>query len=217
MPTLAELRAQSGPKPLPRKTVVVTLVEGQHLLAEFESLLSEAVDLEREKDRLAEKASGENADGEQTGPPRKAGQGSELARRADEIEARITEIEARVKALPDELREFQNEITLIGIDGGAWQRFKDDNPPRDGNDQDKRLTAGHCDASALFNALGRFVKEWEGEAIPAGEWDALLAEKVAYADRRDLIPAIVEMYEKKAGTLPKSRSGSPTTKSSATA
>ena len=216
MPTLAELRAQAGPKPLPRKTVTVTLVEGQHLLAEFEALTQEATDLILEKDRIAEKVSGENADGEQTGPPLKAGQGSDLSKRAEEIEARMAEIEARVKQLPDDLREFQGELDLTGFTGGDWQRFKDDNPPREGNEQDKRLAAGHCDASALFNTLGKFVKAWNGEPVTAADWDSFLAERIAYADRRDLIPVIVNMYESKAATLPKSRSGSPTTKSSAT-
>lgn len=217
MPTLAELRAQSGPKPLPRKTVTVTLVEGQHLLAEFEALTQEATDLVREKDRIAERVSGQNADGEQTGPPRKSGQGSDDAKRAAEIEARMAEIEARVKALPDDLREFQGELDLTGFTGGDWQRFKDDNPPREGNEQDKHLVAGHCDASALFNALGKFVKAWNGEPVAAADWDSFLAERIAYADRRDLLPAIVSMHEAKAATLPKSRSVSPTTASSATA
>lgn len=216
MPTLAELRAQSGPKPLPRKTVTVTLVEGQHLLAEMESLLAEAVDLEREKNQIAEKVSGQNAEGDPTGGPLKSGQGANLSQRAEEIEVRMDELEARVKAIPDDLREFQGELDLTGFSGGDWQRFKDDNPPREGNEQDKRLTSGHCDASALFNALGRFVKGWNGEPVTAADWDTFLAERIAYADRRDLIPTIVKMYENKAATLPKSRSASPTTPSSAT-
>ena len=217
MPTLAELKAQSGPRPLPQKTVTVTLVEGQHLLAEFEALAQEAIDLDREKTRTTEKLKGENADGEQTGAPRKSGDGADLVRRLEEIETRLHEIEERVKALPDDLRQYQGDLMLTGFSGGDWQRFKDDNPPREDNDQDRVLAAGHCNASALFAALGKFVKAWDGEPVTAADWDEWLGERIAYADRRDLIPEVVKMYEGKAATLPKSRSGSPTTPSSASA
>lgn len=203
MPTLAELRAQSGPKPLPRKTVVVTLVEGQHLLAESEALSEELLTIAREASRV-------DADGERTGPPRKAGEGSGLGARADEIKARQSEI-------PDALAEFQGEIGLTGITGGDWQRFKEDHPPREGNANDKKYANGTCDSAALFGALGRFISAWNDEPVSADDWDKWLADRICYADRRDLVPAVVQMHEAGLARSPKFRSGSPTTKSSATA
>lgn len=211
MPTLAELRAQSGPQPLPRTTKVVTLVEGQHLLAESEALLDEMKDLAREEDRLKSKSSRTDAGGEKSGPPRKAGEGAASARRLDEIAARVEELEARLKEIPDDLAEFQGEIGLVGLTGGDWQRFKDDHPPREDNRADVVLASAMCDSSALFEALGKFVKTWDGEAVTAEDWDGWLSERIAYADRRDLVPAVVKMHEVGAARSPKYRSASATT------
>jgi hypothetical protein len=197
MPTLAELRAQSGPQPLPRATKVVTLVEGQHLLAESEALSDELLTIAREATRV-------DADGERTGPPRKAGEGSSLPPRADEIKA-------RQEAIVDELANFQGEIGLQGLTGGEWQRFKDEHPPRKDNANDARFTSGACDSAALFAALGKFVSTWDGEPVSADDWDKWLAERITYADRRDLVPAVVQMHEAGLARSPKWRSASPTT------
>lgn len=203
MPTLAELRAQTGPKPLPRQTKVVTLVEGQHLLAEAQQLADELI-------TIAAKASGVDEDGERTGPPRKAGQGAQLPARADEIKTRQAEILA-------DLAQFQGELGLTGIEGGDWQRFKDANPPREGNPQDLRYTGGRCNAGAVFAALGRFVASWDGDAVNADDWDTWLAERITYADRRDMIAVVVGMHEDGLAQSPNFQRSSSTTRTSATA
>jgi hypothetical protein len=202
MPTLAELRAQSGPQPLPRSSKVVTLIEGQHLLAESEALAEELLTIAREASRT-------DADGERTGPPRKAGEGAALPPRAEEIKA-------RQEAILDELANHQGEIGLHGITGGEWQRFKDDHPPRKDNANDVRWTGGHCDSSALFSTLGRFVASWDGEPVSEKDWDEWLADRITYADRRDLVPAVVQMHEQGLARSPKFRSASPTTSPSVT-
>lgn len=216
MPTLAELRAQSGPQPLPRKTVAVTLVEGQHLLAEIEELTQEAVDLTREKHKLESEITRRNADGERTGAPRKSGEGAADARRLSEVEDRLTAIEKRSEELVDGLAEFQGDVGLVGFTGGKWEQFKEDHPPREDNAADKRYALGFCDSSALFAALGQFVKAWGGEELAATDWADWLSERITYADRRDLVTEIVGLHEKKINRAPKSRSASPTTSPSAT-
>lgn len=202
MPTLAEMRAQTGPKPLPRGSRIVTLIEGQHLLAESEALRDEALDL------VAQSMPDVDEDGNRTGPPKKAGQG---AKDADKRAARLKEIEDAQAAMLGRLAEFQGEVGLRGITGGEWQRFKDENPPREGNAADLRLTGGNCDSSAVFSALGRFVVSWDGDDLNDGDWDAWLAERIIYADRRDLVSDIVKMHEEGLARSPKLRTGSPTT------
>lgn len=211
MPTLAELRAQSGPKPLPRTTKLVTLVEGQHLLAEAEALAEEVKDLAREEARLKTQANRTDTEGERSGPPRKAGEGAATGRRLEEIERRQDAITARLDEISDDLGDHQGELGLEGMTGGNWQRFKDDNPAREDNRNDLIFASGLCDSTALFNALGKFVKTWDGEPVTASDWDEWLGERIAYADRRDLIGAIVKMHEQGAARSPKFRSASPTT------
>lgn len=216
MPTLAELKAKSGPPPRPRDVVTVTLVEGQHLLAEVKAIEEELIDLAQERESISQRVTGRDADGNQVGEPMKAGAGAGLSRRAEEIEAREKVLIKRHRALPDELREHQGKVTLTGLEGGDWQRFKDKNPPREDNRQDRRLSFGFCDSSALFNALGQFVTAWDDEPVDSAAWDGWLAEKIAYADRRDLVPAVVNMHENRAPHIPFLSSGSSTTESSAT-
>lgn len=200
MPTLAELRAQSGPQPLPRASKVVTLIEGQHLLAESQKLAVELEDIVVQASRLDE-------EGQRTGPPRKAGEKSDLPPRVDEIRAEQA-------ALLDRLADYQGEVGLQGITGGDWQRFKDQNPARLDNSSDQRLTASLCDSSALFEALGRFVATWNGEPVAPDDWDKWLAERITYADRRDLVSTVVDLHEKGLARAPKLRTSSPTTGSS---
>lgn len=201
--SLAELRAQSGPPPLPRATKVVTLIEGQHLLAETEQLSDELL-------MIANQATRTDADGERTGPPRKAGEGASLPPRVEEIQARQAEI-------LDELADFQGEVTLKGITGGEWQRFKDENPPREDNPQDLNFTGGACNASAVFAALTRFVSGWNGTDLAPGDWDNWLAERITYADRRDLVAVIVKMHEDGLARSPKFHRSSSTTEPSGSA
>ena len=197
MPTLAELRAQSGPKPLPRTTKVVTLVEGQHLLAESEALSDELLTLAREVARV-------DADGERTGPPRKSGERASLPPRADEIKA-------RQDAILDDLAAVQGEVGLTGFTGGEWERFKEEHPPREDNERDRKYAGGACDSSALFGALGKFVTTWDGETVTAQDWDDWLSERIIYADRRDMVSTVVQMHEAGLRRSPKFRSASGTT------
>lgn len=207
MPTLAELRAQTGPKPLPRAEKTVTLIEGQHLLADAQRLSEERDDL---------LAAGKNTDdeGNPTGPPQKAGQGAKESRARIK---RLEEIPGEMAAIVARLGDHQGEVGLTGLTGGDWQRFKDDNPPREDNVADVRLARGHCNSSAVFETLGRYVKTWDGEAVTEADWDGWLAERITYADRRDLITEVVMMHEQGLARAPKSPSGASTTASSATA
>lgn len=216
MPTLAELRAQSGPKPLPRTTKVVTLVEGQHLLAEVQRLTEEYSDLAVEQAGLKKRVNGDE-DGNRTGPPLKAGEGAPLSERLEQIEARQAEIKERLEHFADDLAKVQGEVGLRGMTGGDWQRFKDENPPREENAADVRFAAGMCDSSALFAALGQFVETWDGETVSKADWNEWLAEQIAYADRRDMVTEVVEMHERGLGRSPKFRSASATTSPSESA
>lgn len=200
-PTLAELRARTGPKPRPKATRRVTLVEGQHLLDESRHLHEELVDL------LASQATSVD-DPDRTGPPRKAGAKSD---------PRIAEIETAQASLLERLAAHQGEIGLTGLDGGAWQRWKDLHPPREDNRADLQLTGGLCDSSALFGDLATFVESWNGEKVADGDWDGWLAEAITYADRRDLVTAVVAMHEESVIRSPFFSSGSSGTQPSETA
>lgn len=207
MPTLAELRAQSGPKPLPRAERTVTLIEGQHLLADAQRLSEERDDL---------LAAGRRADddGNPIGPPQKAGQGAKESR---ERAKRLEEIPGEMAAIVARLGDHQGEIGLTGLTGGDWQRFKDDNPPREDNKADVVYARAHCNATAVFEALGRFVATWDGEAVTQADWDGWLAERITYADRRELITEVVMLHEQGMNRAPKLPRSSSTTASSETA
>lgn len=205
-PTLAELRARSGPRPLPKGTRTVTLIEGQHLLDESQRLNDELVDLLAEHARTDE-------DGERVGPPPKAGQRKLPAVAQDRLDA----IRAQSAALLEQLGEWQGEVGLTGVTGGEWQAWKDDHPPREDSRADHTLTGGRCNSSDLFAALGRYVTSWNGDVLAKDDWDSWLAESITYADRRDLVSAVVDLHETGLSRVPKSPSGSSTTASSETA
>lgn len=205
-PTLAEMRAQSGPTPLPKADRTVTLIEGQHLLADAERLNEERSDLQ-----IA--ASREDEAGNPTGPPSKAGQGGKEAR---DRAARIAAIDTEMKTIVARLGEFQAEVGLVGLSGGDWQRFKDANPPREDSQQDLRLARGLCNSTAVFDDLGRYVKTWNGEDVAPDDWDKWLAERITYADRRDLVGEVVMMHEQGLARAPKSPAASSQTEISAT-
>lgn len=208
--TLAEMRAEaSGPPPRPKATRTVTLIEGQHLLDESRRLNEELVDVlaQAQRDRMTE------ADDDSKARARKVGQAPDPD---PEPPARALEIKAEQAKMVDQLTEYQAELGLIGISGGEWQLFKEANPARADSQVDLKLAGGHCNADALFAILGRFVATWDGDQLADGDWDNWLAERICYADRRDLIPAVVEMYEEAIFRAPKSRSSSPEIRSSET-
>lgn len=204
MPTLAELRAQTGPKPLPKATCTVTMVEGQHLLARSQQLNDELLDVLLEADR--EKAKDEG--------------GRERVRKAGERKPpenpRIAELRAEMQDVVDQLGQFQGLLDLSGLSGGAWQRYKDDHPPREDSKADTTLARGLCNSSDLFADLGRFVVAWDGEELADGDWDGWLAERLCYADLRDLVTEIVDLHESKLSRAPKSQSSSSSTESAET-
>lgn len=199
MPTLAELRAQGGRAARPKSTVAVTLVTGQHLLDQQKRLQDELFDV------LA-KAPRTDDNGETTGPPRKASQ--------KDLPPRAAEIRSEIVALYEQLSEHQGEVTLTGaLADGEWVRWKDEHPPREDNEADARIAGGFCNSSDLYDTLGRFVSAWDGEPVAEGDWDAWLGERITFADKRDLVTAVVEMYEAKVSRAPKSPSSSSTTSS----
>lgn len=198
MVSLAELKAEAGPEPRPVATVTVTLVRGQHLLDESNRLRERLVDVLARAEVSEEEAESRAA----------AQKWSETAE-PDEAEA----IKAEHATILPRLAEYQADLGLVGISGGDWQRFKEEHPPRKDNAADQRLTGSWCDADALFAALGRFVSTWDGEPVQPGAWDEWLAEKICYADRRDLVSTVVDMYETRVNRIPKSSSdlfGTPT-------
>lgn len=198
--TLAEMRAQSGPAPRPKITKTVTLTEGQHLLDESERL----------RDRLMDLLANTSADADEDAPkqPRKMG--------APAVPPEVDEIRAAQVKLRERLREFQVELGLEGTTSGEWHRWKDEHPPREDSPSDLRVAGGWCNATDLFDDLGRYVATWDGEPLSPGDWDAHLAERITYADRRDLVTAVVEMFEQGLNRVPKSPSESSSTESSAT-
>src|SRR3546814_17618114 len=83
----------------------------------------------------------------------------------------------------DTLFPYTTLFRSTGLDGGAWQRWKDLHPPREDNRADLQLTGGLCDSSALFGDLATFVESWNGEKVADGDWDGWLAESITYADQ----------------------------------
>lgn len=185
MPTLAELRARKS-KALPTHAQTITL--DQELIADVQRLEAERADLQVDVRRVGQ-------DGERTGPPPKAGEGSA-------IPARIEEINAELETLYDRIRESEGELILRGISGGEWQQWKDDHPPRDGNVTDQRIGWGILNATDLLADLGRFVVSWDGEEITEADWP-LLADQMPPGDLRDLVVAVVDMHERSGVRIPK--------------
>ena len=216
MPSLAELRAQKDAPKVPESSFAVTLIEGQHLLAESQALAEERLYLGSEKDGLLRQARRVDEDGNRTGPPLKAGEKVEEPSRVAEIDARLQEITDREAVLLTDLAQFQATVGLRGWTGGEWQRWKDQHPAREGNKDDESFALGRCDYAALFGTLGSFVATWDGEAVAESDWDGWLAERIVYADRRDMVAQVVLMQEARVPRVPKSPSPSSTTEAAAT-
>lgn len=197
--SLSEMLADSAPAPLPKASATVTLIEGQHILDEIAELN------DRMDDALAQ-ARRVDESGERTGPPRKAG---ESAPNLDEFRTQMDDAMRR-------LAEFQVKIELTGTSSGDWHRWKDRHPPRKDSPGDINVTRGWCNSVDLFDDLGKYVSHWNGEPIPPGAWDKTLAEKITYADRRDLTTKVIEMFEQGVNRIPFSLSASSPTEDSAT-
>lgn len=199
--SLADMLADSGPAPLPKASIVVTLVQGQHILDELQEIQDEFTDLVRTGGQPV------NTEGERMGPPLKAGQRGPR----DQVEALRKKSDDAYRRLA----EYQVTLGLTGTDGGVWQAWKDAHPPRPGVPSDTHVTRGWCNAADLLEDLDKYVTSWDGDDILPSQWNKL-AEKVTYADRRDICTKVVDMFETGVAKVPFSLSGSSTTKDSAT-
>lgn len=195
MPTLAEMRARKGATVArPKSTHTVTLVTGQHLLDEQQRLHEELLDLLAKARRSTEEKA------EQTERVRKAGQRA-LPPRAEEIRNEMADLHGR-------LSEHQAEVTLVGVlSDGEWLRWKDQHPPREDSEFD-HVNHDRCNTSDLFDDLGRFVAQWDGEDVTQADWDTDLADQITFADKRDLVTEVIALYETRLSRAPKSPSSS---------
>jgi hypothetical protein len=193
--SLADLRAK--PKQLPTRTVRICL--DQEAVADVQRLDNERRDLLLEAQRRQA-----DSDGERKGPPLRVGEGA--------TPPRVAEIDAELEALFDRMRESEGDLLLRAVSGGEWQRFKDDNPAREGNKSDEETAYGLCDSAALLADLGRFVAAWNGETFGPDDWREWFAAQVAPADLSELCRQVVQLHEFRV-TVPKAQS----TVSSATA
>lgn len=192
--SLADLRAQAATKPTSYPTrVLPDVCLDQEATAEVQRLMAEREALERE-DR-ATTADDENA------PPKRMGQGRN---------PRIAELDAEIEARWEKMRPNSGEVLLQGIDGGEWLRWKDANPPREGNQSDELLTFGLCNATALAADLGRYVKAWNGEALGPDDWSGWMGKRMSPADQGAAVRIIVELHETRL-SVPKSQPLSSTT------
>lgn len=207
--TMAELLAEAGPAPLPTATRTITLIKGQHLAEEVETLRNELMDFlaSETEDEAAERIAEEQA------RVRKLGAATDEAPRPDA--STIEKVRARKRELDEELADYQYDIELVGVPSGEWVQFKEANPPREGNAEDLRVAGGRCSYVAVLNDLGRYVAKIDGEDVEPGQWKKF-ATLVHHSSLEELVTAVVAMYETRLDRVPKSRSASSTTERSET-
>jgi len=194
--SLADLRAAKDRKPsLPTRIVKVCL--DQDLLADIQRLTAEKRDL------AVSAAVADDADEAKGGED--GGDGPPQRLVGPPPPPRLAEIDAELEPLYERLRETEGELLIRAGDGGAWLRWKDAHPAREGSDVDERLSYGFCNATDLAADLGRYVVSWNGEEFAPGEWDDWFAAKVAPADIGECVRAVVELHEARVGA-PKSPS-----------
>lgn len=194
--SLADLRAQAAKKPTSYPTrVLPDVCLDQEATAKVQRLVAEKNELE------AESRSSLSAEDAADGPPKRVGEGPN---------PRIAELDAEIDACWNEMRPNSGELLLMGIDGGEWLRWKDANPPREGNQSDELLTFGLCNAVALAADLGRYVKAWNGEELGPDDWSGWMSKRVSSADQGAAVRAIVEMHETRLN-VPKERKPSSVT------
>ena len=194
MPSLSEMRARKGSVARPRSTHTVTLVTGQHLLEEQKRLNDALVD------ELA-KAARPVADEDGDEKPRKMSERS--------TPERVAEIRAEIAGLHDRLGEHQGQLTLVGnLTDGEWLSWKQEHPAREDNADDERVGHGYVNTTDLFNSLGLFAAEWDGESLADGDWDGWLADQITFADKAALVTEVVALYETRLSRAPKSQGSS---------
>lgn len=188
--TLAELRAEKA-QPASLPTHLARLCLDQKVLANIQRLTAEKHHIEITTPAPVD-------DDEKQTRPRRAGEG---------VNPRLAQIDAELEAEYDAMREAEGELLLQAGEGGAWLRWKDDHPPREGNESDERLAYGLCNAADLMDDLGSYVVSWNGDDFGPGEWDDWFKAKVAPADLGALVNAVVAMHESRI-LVPKSSTGS---------
>ena len=197
MPSLSEMRARKGSVARPRSTHTVTLVTGQHLLDEQKRLNDELAD---ELVKAARPQSDEDGDEK----PRK------MSERA--TPERVNQIREEIAGLYDKLGEHQGQLTLVGsLSDGQWLSWKQEHPAREDNADDERVGHGYVNTTDLFNALGSFAAEWDGEPLADGDWDSWLADQITFADKAALVTEVVALYETRLSRAPKSQGSSSVT------
>ena len=227
MPSLEEMVARATtPVPLPKASEVVTLVEGQHLNDQMERL-------ERQKKDVIAAAAAKLVDEEEA-------ESKERARKAAEkVTSDVSEVLARLNEeivkVGRRLAEHQAEIGLSGMTPGAWERFKDANPPREiGRHETKRpngdvvlgapiydprdlgLGMGFVSFAAVLEHLDDFIETWDGDAITKGQWSEVLGPRVIPSSHAALARKIIVMHEQQVTRAPKSPSDSSATTSGTT-
>lgn len=197
--TLAELRAEKAAK-LPTRSVRLCL--NLELVEKVQRLSSEKADLiinataagQSDEDREAKARTRKAAERAEPDPP-----------------PRVAEIDAELAALWDQMRDYEGDLQLHGVDGAAWQAYKDDHPPREGNVSDARNGGGVVNTTDLMANLGDWAVSWNDEKLTEGDWAGWLSKRIAPADMTDLVRRVVEMQEFKVTVPPKALSGSPST------
>ncbi len=201
--TLAELRAEKAAK-LPTRSericLNLELIEQVQLLQSEKNDILVAAQLDSTEDDAAQ---------ESRARTRKASEAP------TELPPRVAEIDAALSALWDQMREYEGNLGLRGIDGAKWQAYKDEHPPRDGNKSDEDIGYGLVDTTALMGDLGDWAKTWDGDPLADGDWAGWLSARIAPADLSDLVRRVVQMQELRVPIPPKAPSGSPATTSSA--
>lgn len=208
--TLAELRAMPAAK-LPTRSERLCLNldllgDVQRLNAEKADLIVNALSTEP-ADELDEAAA------ESKARVRKASERTQAEPEPEsEMPPRVAEIEAELAVLWDEMRKYEGDILLRGIDGNRWQTYKDKHPPRDGHQGDADNGRGVVNTTALMADLGDWAAKWNDEELAPSDWVGL-SKQVAPADLTLLVRRVVEMQENRVTIPPKALTGSPSTTS----
>jgi hypothetical protein len=193
--TLADLRAKAAKSPPSYATrILPNVCLDQEVVAKVQQLETEKLTL------LSQDRGRKDEDGRPAAETKMA-QGPD---------PRLAEIDTEIEDLWDSVRPQTGDILLRAIDGGEWFRWKDANPPREGNESDELLTFGLCNATALASDLGRYVAGWNDEELGPDDWATWLGQRVGPADQGAAVRIVVEMHETRLN-VPKPPSGSSVT------
>jgi hypothetical protein len=169
---------------LRRGSAQVALAERAYALCIRRDLVAE---VDRLTDELTNLPAREMQGDPDIQPPARMG-GQSLDDRAREIRQRLGELFAEIEA-------HTGDLLIRAVQDGEWRRFVNEHPAREGNARDEQVTYGICDADALIDDLGRWVKAWEGDPLAPEEWASLFAPKAAGGDLKTIASLIVQMQE----------------------